>query len=240
MRIAIIDDEPNLIKLAGHTISDYGKMNSISIEIDEFLSASDFLKDYVPGTYSIVFMDVFMPGLTGVEAVNKMREVDPNTAVIFLTTSESHMKDALSCHAFDYLVKPATRANFFKVLDDCINFLGQSVFDNSKYIEFKSKGINVKLSSAKIIYVVSNGHFVTIATNETSYDVKETFSTVSDNLIDCNNFILVNRGVLINMDYIDKIDEGCCHLTNGEVFAVKIKGTKSIQQAFKDYKDSTL
>jgi len=240
MKIAIIDDEPNLIRLAGHTISDYGKMNSLSIEIDEFLSGSDFLKDYVPGNYSIVFMDVFMPELTGIETVNKMRETDPNTPVIFLTTSESHMKDALSCHAFDYLVKPATRSSFFKVLDDCISFLGQSVFDNSKYVEFKSKGINVKLSSAKIIYAVSNGHFVNIATADTSYDVKETFTTISDKLADCNNFMLVNRGVLINMDFIDRIDEGCCYLNNGEVFAVKIKGTKSIQQTFKDYKDSIL
>lgn len=240
MRIAIIDDEPNLIRLAGHTISDYGKMNNLSIEIDEFLSGSDFLKDYVPGTYSIVFMDVFMPGLTGVETVLKMREVDPNTAVIFLTTSETHMKDALSCHAFDYLVKPAPRASFFKVLDECIKFLGQTVFDDSKYVEFRSKNLNVKLSSSQIIYAMSNGHVVNIATKDTNYEAKETFSAISDVLLECNNFLLINRGVLVNMDYIDKIDEGSCHLKNGEVFALKIKGTKAIEQAFEEYKQSLI
>jgi len=236
MRIAIIDDEPSLIKLAGHTISDYGKKNNLSIEIDEYLNGEDFLNKYTPGKYTIIFMDVYMPGMTGIETVLKLREVDSNVTVIFLTTSESHMKDALSCHAFDYLVKPANRASFFKVLDDCIKFLGtKNVVESSKYIEFKSKGVAIRLPSKKVLSVSSNAHYVTISTKENSYEAKETFASVADILSECRNFLLINRGIYVNMDYITSMDESSCELANGEVFSVKVKGAKSLLQSYSDY-----
>lgn len=236
MRIAIVDDEPSLIKLARHTISDFGKEKNIKTDITEFLSGEALLNNYRPGTFDIIFMDVFMPGISGIDTVLKLREVDATVAVIFLTTSESHMKNALSCHAFDYLIKPATRTDFFKVLSECVNMLGDKILADSKYIEFKSKGINIELPVAKIIYVVANGHLITIRTDAAEYDAKETFSNIADSLSDCDNMLVINRGVLVNMDCIDRFDEGNCYLNDGTCFAVKIRAIKSIREAYELYR----
>lgn len=239
MKIAIIDDEPNLIMLAGYAISEYAEKNNITIDIDEFSNGEEFLNSFKANMYSIVFMDVYMPKLNGVDTAAKLRELDANVAIIFLTTSESHMKEALSCHAFDYLVKPATRKDYFKVLDDCIKHIGSSVLDNSKYIEFKSKSISIKLSTSKIQAAISNGHNVTIITNENiSHNVKETFQTISDSLLECHNFLLINRGVIVNMDYIERIEDGSCILSDGNALTIKTRGTRAVVQAFEDYRQS--
>lgn len=237
MRIAIIDDEPNLIKLATHTILDYGKINNLSIELNDFLCGEDFLESFKAGYYDIIFMDVYMPGISGVDTVMKLRESDISVPVIFLTTSESHMKEALSCHAFDYLVKPATRHDFFKVLDDCTSYLGKTVTEASKYIEFKSNTSTVKLSSEQIISAVAAGHKVIITTkNNVLYEAKETFSTFSELLSECNNFLKINRGIIVNMDSVEEMKDGCCILKNGSSHMLKIKGVKEIYQAYENYR----
>lgn len=237
MRIAIVDDEPSLIMLAAHTISDYCVENNIEPKISEFASGEEFLKAFTPGSFDIVFMDVFMPGISGIDTVKKLRESDQNVAVIFLTTSEDHMKGAFSCHAFDYLIKPATRTDFFKVLSECNDMLGNKGLISSKYVEFKSKGINIKLFAEQISYVVANGHVITVhSTDGTDYEAKETFSNIADALSECDNMLVINRGVLVNMDEIVKIEDGNCYLTGDVCFAIKIKAIKSIEQAYQDYK----
>lgn len=237
MRIAVIDDEPNLIMLSSHIISEYGKQNNLNLIIDEYESGEDFLKTFGEKKYSIIFVDVYMPGLSGVDTVMELRKIDINVPVIFLTSSESHMKDAFNCHAFDYLVKPATKTAFFKVLDDCIQYLGASIKEEAKYIEFKIKNINMKLNCKDVVSVVSNGHNVILSASDNSkYDIKDTFTSISDSLSDCRHFLLINRGILINMDYVISIDNNICSLKNGEVFSIKVRAAKTIQQTFVDYR----
>ena len=239
MRIAIIDDEPNLIKLAGHTILDYGKNKGFSITLENFSSGESFLENFNAGLYDIIFMDVYMPGLNGIDTVLKLRESDTAVPVIFLTTSESHMREALSCHAFDYLVKPATRADFFDVLDDCVSFLGKSIVNSSKYIEFRADNSIIKLSSDQIISATSAGHKVTITSNNgINYDAKESYTAIAKMLSDCNNFIQINRGILINMDYIDEMKEGCCYLRNSDSYMIRVRNNKAIYQSYEDYRAS--
>lgn len=239
MKIAVIDDEPKLIELAKHTILDYSKKKNLAIEVDGFTSGEDFLDAYMPESYDIIFMDVFMPTLSGIETVLRLHKIDMNVPVIFLTTSETHMKEALSCHAFDYLVKPATRVDFFRVLDDCINFLGDSISDSSKYIEFKANTVTIKLSSSQIVSVLSSGHSVSIYTKDKNeFTTRENFSTITEWLSDCKNFLIINRGILLNMDYITDINDGVCTLEDGSSYSVKVRGYKEVLQTYWDYKQS--
>lgn len=54
----------------------------------------------------VVFLDVDMPGLNGVECARRIRETAPDTVLIFATAHEGYMGDAFEVYAFDYLVKP--------------------------------------------------------------------------------------------------------------------------------------
>lgn len=241
MNIAIIDDEPALGKLAKHTITEYGKKHNIEFEIDIYSSGEEFLEAYCIDKYSIIFMDIYMPGLSGIDTALKLRESDTQVAIIFLTTSESHMKNALSCHAFDYLIKPATQFDFHKVLHECITMLNDKGNLDEKYIDFKSAGVNIHLGSNHILYISSSGHNVIIVTIDGSeYISSDNFSTLYSVLSTCKNMLLLNRGILVNMDYIDHFDDGDCYLTDGTVFGVKVKGKKEIRQTYENYKLSTL
>lgn len=236
MKIAIVDDERSLLRLASHTINDYGTEKNISIEVNEFESGVEFLANYTPGSYDIIFMDVYMPEMSGIDTVLNIRKTDLNVSVIFLTTSESHMKDALSCHAFDYLVKPATRKDFFRILDECIKMLGSKVLNTSKTIGIKYKGIDINLYVNQIVSVSSNGHLVDIYTaSDKEYSIKENFSTMVEELSDCNNFLLINRGILINMDHVERFDETDCYMKNGLKYSLKIKSCRILRQAYEDY-----
>lgn len=236
MNIAIVDDEPSLLKLASHTLKSYGVDKGMDISITEYTNGVDFLKEYSQGKYAMVFMDVYMPEMDGIETVLKLRKEDNKIPVVFLTTSESHMKNALNCHAFDYIVKPATREEIYRVMEECIATLDKDSLGESRYFEFTTNKIDIKISQNKLMLVSVQGHTINIIdVDGRTYSLKSSFASVSEELKDWDNLLEVNRGLLINMDYIDHFEGTECFLKNGEVYYAKVKMFKQIEQAWRDY-----
>ena len=126
MNIAVIDDMPDEISAVKKLLKEYAALNRFEAEISEFSSAEAFLKDYFPLQYAVIFMDIYMNGMTGVEAVRIIRETDSNVIIVFLTTSEDHRADAFSCHAYDYLIKPVLKESLFRTMDDILDRSGNS------------------------------------------------------------------------------------------------------------------
>lgn len=240
MRIAIVDDEPTLLMLIGSTLKAYSQERSIDIKTSEFITGDMFLENYETGRYDLIFMDVYMPGMDGIETVLKLREMDPSVAVVFLTASEDHMKKALSCHAFDYLVKPAEPAEVYRVMDECIKMLGKSSLADSKYLEVISDRMSVKISQAKLVSVSVRGHAIYVCDDEQNvYMAKQSFSSLEEKIGDWENILLLNRGVLVNMDYIATFEDGVCVMKDGYHFQAKVRTAKQLQQKWLDYKVQT-
>ena len=65
----------------------------------------------------IVFLDVEMPGKTGVEAARVIQDMDPSTILIFATAHDQYMGDAFEVYAFDYLVKPFKVSRVIQTLE---------------------------------------------------------------------------------------------------------------------------
>lgn len=120
MNIAIVDDKSEEREALKTLLTEYTAINSLEIILHEFPSGEIFLSEYTPFTYTVVFLDIYMNGMTGVETAEKIRKTDTDTPVIFLTTSREHMGNAFSVHAFDYIEKPADREKLFTCMDDLL------------------------------------------------------------------------------------------------------------------------
>ena len=86
MNIAIVDDEQQEIDSFQSVIKEYSLMANTEIMVNAFHSAEDFIKRYRPLAYTAVFMDIFMSGMTGVDATRKILEADRHAINIFLTS----------------------------------------------------------------------------------------------------------------------------------------------------------
>ena len=81
MNIAIVDDMSIERKVLMKILQDYADQNHIEITLMPFSCAEELLADYHPLQYTILFLDIYMDGMTGVEAAEKIRLSDPDTYI---------------------------------------------------------------------------------------------------------------------------------------------------------------
>lgn len=237
MNIAIVDDEPTLRILLKSMLSAYGAERKIAITTSEYETGDAFLHDFEPSKFDLIFMDVYMPGTDGIEATLKLREVDPSVAVIFLTASEEHTRMALTCHAFDYMTKPAEPEEVHRVMDECIKMMGAEQLSASKYLEVFSERLTIRIPQKKLVSVSVRGHAIYVCDDEQNiYVAKQSFTSLEEKVSDWENILLINRGVLVNMDYIDSFSDGVCIMKDGYRFQAKVRAAKQLQQTWLDYK----
>lgn len=233
MKLSLVDDDPSYIAKIKQFCYTFGAQNQLPIEFSSFQDGETFLKTYKPGAYSAVFMDIYMNGLNGIDTAKKMLEIDHSSCfLVFLTSSGEFMPEAFSCHAFDYLTKPVSEKQIFQVLYDILKYSP----DLSRYIEISCNRKTIPVRLNEIISVVSDAHYVEIHTeHDTTYRSRMTASSFLKLVGQDNRFLSVNKGIIVNADYIEVLKNNCCFLTNGTQFPIRIRGYQEIEQAYQQY-----
>lgn len=236
MNIAIIDDMPDEIKEVTVLLKQYAALNQIEIEIDRFSCAESFLKKYRPLLFTLIFMDIYMDGMTGIEAAELIRETDSDATLVFLTTSEEHRADAFHCHAYDYLTKPVQKDSLFRTMDDLLRI--KTEMNEQKFI-FSSNRREYSLPYSEIVCIrtESNGsnYLEIMGTSGSTYRTRMTFSYASQQLMEDNRFILLQSCVLVNLEHIALLKENCAVLAGGEQLPFSVRKAKEIRHIWQNY-----
>lgn len=150
LKIAICEDEEVSRKLT------LGLIHKIEqeVNIESFTDGSSFLSEFYRGKYDLILMDIFMPGITGVETVKRIRKIDDTVPITFLTSSAEHALDGYKYHVDRYLIKPIQAAQLKEVLE----FAHEVLHKSSISIICDRKEVFVPLSS--IIYLEQTDHYV--------------------------------------------------------------------------------
>ena len=232
MNIAIVDDlneeRENIKKL----LLSYAETNKQEFNIQEFSSAEELLADYQPLLYTVIFLDIFMDGQTGLSAAEQIRRSDTDTFLVFLTTSAEHLSDAFMARAFDYILKPADPGRVFRVMDDIL----KRTLADEKRLSFSCNREDYSLSYSDIMAVCTSDHYLVITDRRgTSYTTRMTFSTISDLLLQDSRFLTIIRGVLVNMEYIIDLKGGTCHMEHDLHLAYGLRQEKKLIHIWQNY-----
>lgn len=232
MRIALIDDEAEYRALLEKTVNSYLASRKIDAQIESFSDAESFLKVWEPLKYTIIFMDIYMPGMSGIEAAEKIREQDDSSILIFCTTSMDHMPDAFACHAFDYVVKPAIQDRVDKVMDDAMHVLPQL----QRYFTFDWNGQKIRMLNADLVAVTTNGHYLTLDDRlGHSYSIRMTMSELLAEVGEDARFLEINRGIVVNMEHVTSMSGTRCVMANGKSLPIKVRNSTEIIQKWQDF-----
>jgi len=236
MNIAIIDDVPDEIKEVTALLKQYAALNQMELEIDRFSCAEVFLKKYRPLLFTIIFMDIYMEGMTGIEAAELIRETDRSVALIFLTTSEEHRADAFRCHAYDYLTKPVQKDSLFRTMDYLLRIKTET--SEQKFL-FSSNRREYSLPYSEItcIRTESNGsnYLEIMDISGNIYRTRITFSSVSRQFVEDSRFILLQPCVLVNLEHIAMLKENCAVLVGGEQLPFSGRKAKEIRRVWQNF-----
>ena len=234
MNIAIVDDDIKDIENLEALLRLYATLHQTGVEIEHFQDAEEFLSTYVPYKYTLIFLDIYMIGSNGIDTATRIREADVEALIIFLTTSEDHMSSAFSLHAYDYVLKPAEKDRIFRLMDDVM----RQVTKEGKTFQFTDtdQKCECRLRYRDILGVRSNGHYLHITDKDMNeYKTRMTFASAEEELMADGRFLLINRGTLINMDYITNFSNGVCVIKDIIHLPYNVKNHKVLEQTFQNY-----
>ena len=199
--------------------------------IDTYTSGEAFLENWPSKSYDLVFLDILMEGISGIEVARKIRETDSECLLIFISSSKEYALQGFEVRAFDYLLKPLSEERFQKTMDLCQNELAKHI----RYIEVKESRTLVKIPLNEIIYTDYYNHYIQIHTAARLIRSYQQFDVFSPLLLCYPQFLCCYRNCIVNMDHVDSVDKHDFVMENGERVPITRGNRNSIYQQYADY-----
>lgn len=228
MRIAICDDDAQTLELMQSYVSRYAESRSKTLHAECFQTPDKLLALLQQNEYNnfdVIFINISMPGRSGIEVASIIRNHNFNIYIVFITGLLNHMPDAFRLHAFDYISKPISISNVFRVLDD----LTRS-YPTLTVISDRSE---VSISANQILYIESLGKKAVIKTFGGDYPTYISQKSLIANLP--KSFIQCHKSYIINMQMVKKRNAANCMLVNDSVIPIGRKYMHVFKDAYFRY-----
>lgn len=202
--IAIVDDEQNIIDSLKDMIEEYAKSHNIELSVESFLSGENFLtQDHI--SFSVIFLDIDMPVINGLNVAKKIRETNSSSIIIFCTNFEQYAINGYEVDAFGFLVKPVNEFAITKLLNRTFAKLGTCC---TKKITVKTITGNEVFDISKIVfvevqkhilyyYVYRNGKMDAIRSRGSMHEVVKSIN--SEQFVRCSVCYLVNLQFVLSI-----------------------------------------
>ncbi len=203
IRVVIVDDEP----LARQRIEDLlAKVEDVDIAgtADTGPSAVETIRSLQP---DLVFLDVQMPGTSGVEVVEAIG-IEKMPVTIFTTAYDQYAVKAFEIAALDYLMKPFDDQRFFQALDRARESIHASAGRKGpKYLErigVESRGQMRFVPVDRVEYITADGPYAELHVGERTLALRERMHTLEERL-DPDVFFRIHRSAIVRLDFVDAL-----------------------------------
>lgn len=212
LRIAICDDDQAFLSLTASVIGQW-KNKPLDLNIETFESGDALFLMHNEMPFDIIFLDMLMPEIDGLETARKIREFDKTVKIVFLTSSAEYAVDSYSVKADNYLLKPFEPAKLFLCLDELVAEIkrsGTSILvkglrtlhrielQNIEYIEAQNK---------RVLFYLCDGR---------TQEILEPLYTFEQKFNQMEYFFKCHRSYIVNIHHIEsysskeiKMRSGC-------------------------------
>ena len=229
MIIAVCDDERELRGELADKIHRHCPGAAITV----FSSGSELLAS--AGRFDIIFLDIGMDGLDGMQTARELRKNGCRAVIIFVTAFEDRVFDAFDVGAFNFLVKPVSDDRFGEVLkkaiDSCTN--ADIADKDERYITVKSGRVNTRLTLSEIMYAEVLDRKLTLHTVNGEVEYYGRLSEF-ENCTD-DRFFRTHRAYLINLRYLEKYTSSEVTMENGDKVLLAKQRYSALVKAYMRY-----
>lgn len=201
LSIGICDDDKLVLDNEKKLVHDILNEKNINHTIKTFNSSNELLND--EGAYDILFMDIEMKDLNGLQAAAKIRRASSDCLIFFVTNHEIYLDDAFNQHAYRYWIKPLDRHKVTYGIESALKELE----DTRSFITVTVSSEKVRIFAKNIIYVYAQDkrmHIITIKGTVTTYD---TYKSIYEQLKVCEQFFESHRSYCVNFEYISDYEK---------------------------------
>ena len=232
MRIAIVDDLKAERALLKKRLSQQLALRGVEANILEFESGEAFLAAEKERRFSAAFLDIYMEGLSGMDAAKELRKTDTDCLLIFTTTSTDHALEGFQVRALHYLVKPFSEEEFSDLLTEMLAKLPRP----EPVLTVKVSGSGVRLRYRVIVSAEHFAHMINIRTTAAkTLATRQSFKAFTEPLKKDPRFFVCGRGVIVNLEHAADFQDAAFCMTDGSRVYVNQELLKPARQAFMEF-----
>lgn len=225
MRIAICDDDSLMREKLEIDIRYCFKTFKVKdIEIDLFETGDDLVES--TSEYDMAFLDVEMPGISGINVGRHLYENNKNIILFVVTSFPEFMDEALKFHAFRFFQKPVQRHRLLINIKDALILYNQL----HRKVIIEQKDNNIVIDTNDIIMIEAGERSTTVYTRDNIYYSTIPLAVYQRELDKYNNFIQTHRSFIVNLNYVKEYKKDLITFDNYEY---KAKITKRKNNQFK-------
>ena len=207
LKVMIADDNEGMrlvlkkaVEKAGHQVVAMADCGEKAVELADELRPD------------VIFMDIEMPGMDGVETAKRIQDIDPRIMIVFATAHEEYRKEAFEVYAFDYLVKPFQIARLTETLDRIAELKAGNlsaaaappkVQKNSKLLLRHKDGLSL-VDASDIVLIQRENRSTVIYTTTEKHVTSETLSELEQRL-PSDKFFRCHKSYIVNIERITRI-----------------------------------
>lgn len=234
LHLAICDDRMEDRKRLCRLLKEYGQYNNLELTVDQWSTGEDLLRAFAPGHYHLLFLDIYMKQLNGVETARTLREQDENCAIVFVTTSPEHAVDGFNVNALHYLLKPITAAQ----LDTVFQRLTRLQKKEPAYITVRSQRLEVRCNVDEIVFAEIYDKLCLIHTKTSTIQTYTPLDEI-ERQVPCGLFLRCHRSYLVNMSYITRMEDTQFTVQDKHLIPIRKNDRQTLKQRYLDYLFST-
>lgn len=209
MRIAVCDDEKRFV--ADFTSIVNKLYRSLDLITDEYSDGNQLLKSFLTRQYDIVFLDIEMPGIDGITLAKKIRAMNENVCIVFLTGHVEYAIKGYEVNALRYLTKPATEQSISEVINYVINRM-----NSQKYLWIKNPEGEYRVMLSDIIFIESQDQKIVVNTLAGSLEQRGKLNDYEDRL-KAEGFFRIHRSYLVSLSKVVGISGRDVRMADGSV-----------------------
>ena len=229
IRIAIVEDDSDYRKQLTEYLMQYEQESGRKFNITVFTDGDEITEQY-KAAYDIILMDVEMTFMNGMTAAEKIRELDSEVVIIFITNMPQYAMKGYMVDALDYVLKPISYYAFSQRIDRALSRMKKR---KNQYVVISLKGGFKKIDISEITYIEVRDHNLVYHTKKQDFLTKGSLSDV-ENALGGKNFFRCNKCYLVNLECVETVENN--NVLAGEMWIqVSRARKKALLDALNDY-----
>ena len=235
LQIAVCDDNIDELSNMVRLIDLYRTSKHLGCEYAVFPNGFELVSALGKGKrFDIYCLDIIMPGFTGIDVAKEIRGFDKTAPILFFTSSPEFALESYSVKAINYVLKPISKEKLFFTFDEMLEQIKAKKDEDSIIVKSNDGIQKILISNLAFAEVIGRNVLYHLRSGKV-VECTESFSSVCDTLLKYGCFIKPHRSYLVNMQYVDTIENHQVTLRTLSSVPVAQGKAREIKQQYLNY-----
>ena len=230
--VAICDDTEEERLQAAEYAGRFFEREGIEVHIDTYAAGRELLES--GRKYDLYLLDVLMPGMSGIDAAQALAEDKDHPVVVFITSSLESAVEGYRVEAAGFILKPVEEESFWSTMERVVR---RRLGVKKAVLSLVHNRVNVELPLERLAWFENRLHrvFVKLTDGEV-LSVNQKLSELQLVLEPHSQFLRCHKSSLVNLDYVDKLEDSCFYMRDGQMIPISRNFYKQSKNAYYHYR----